>query len=104
MLIYSAALIVSGASVSVTWTPIAIGGGGYITGSLVNAATGDTWFRTDVGGVYYFDETSSRFMPVTQWMPSSTNPPFSNSFYFSCETFAIDLLNPQVLYMALGKE
>lgn len=40
-------------------------------------------------------------MPVTQWMPSHSD--FSSQSYFSCEAFAIDRQQPNVIYMALGK-
>lgn len=49
------------ATLPVNWTPITIGGGGYITGTLVHPTTGNTWFRTDIGGVYFFDQGSLSF-------------------------------------------
>jgi len=51
------------------WGTVAIGGGGFVSGIVPSkAAKGLVFARTDVGGLYRWNEGLARWIPLTDWV------------------------------------
>ncbi|MGH7426673.1 MAG: WD40/YVTN/BNR-like repeat-containing protein [Candidatus Methylomirabilales bacterium] len=79
------------------WDTVAIGGGGYVTGIVIHPAEDNlAYIRTDVGGAYRWDEGGRRWIPITDWIPRS-----SQDFY-QVASIAIDPSETRIVYLAAG--
>lgn len=88
-----------GAAVKYSWSNVAIGGGGYITGIVYNPKEeGLAYVRTDIGGAYRFDKEQDKWLPITDHLGSdqwnligiesvATDPVEPNRVYLACGTY-----------------
>lgn len=80
-----------------TWKNLVIRGGGFIPGIVFSNAQPNLIFaRTDMAGAYRWNENSSEWIPVTDWIGREDNR------YFGIESIAPDPDNPDIIYMAAG--
>lgn len=82
---------------SYTWSNLAIGGGGFVTG-LVTSKTqaGLVYARTDVGGAYRWDVASAK------WIPLMDGASDQEQGMFGVESLALDPQNPATVYAYCG--
>ncbi|NJO83935.1 MAG: hypothetical protein HC828_14875, partial [Blastochloris sp.] len=84
-----------------TWKPIEIGGGGYVTGLVVHPSEpGLVYARTDVGGVYRWDEATKRW---AQLLYADRVPTVLDTDY-EVESVAVSKTNPNVVFIAGGAD
>ena len=72
-LVLAAALAAGSASAQnaagYTWNNVPMGGGGFVTGVYpAKSQQGVVYARTDVGGVYRWDNAGSKWVPLMDWM------------------------------------
>ncbi|MDP4099078.1 hypothetical protein OIN60_20330 [Paenibacillus sp. P96] len=80
------------------WGGVAIGGGGYVTGLVVHPKESNlVYIRTDVGGLYRWDEPNRRWIHLSGWANRS------NVNLYGGESLALDPSDPEIVYAALGK-
>lgn len=80
------------------WGGVPIGGGGYVTGIVVHPTEPDlVYIRTDVGGIYRWNETTASWKQLVGWADRS------QINLYGGESIAIDPSDPDVVYAALGK-
>lgn len=83
---------------SYTWQNVRIVGGGYVDGIIAHPGQQDLFYaRTDVGGAYRYNASTSSWLPLLDW----TAP--SNSTQAGVDSIAIDPNNTQMLYMTVGE-
>jgi len=64
-LIFHLLLCAKSYSQAYTWRNVAIGGGGFVTGTVFHPTEpGLVYARTDVGGIYRLDTASNRWIPL----------------------------------------
>ncbi|WP_245809799.1 WD40/YVTN/BNR-like repeat-containing protein [Cohnella massiliensis] len=81
-----------------SWGGVPIGGGGYVTGIVVHPTEPDlVYIRTDVGGIYRWNETTASWKQLVGWADRS------QINLYGGESIAIDPTDPDVVYAALGK-
>ena len=52
-----------------TWNNVPMGGGGFVTGIYpAKTQSGVVYARTDVGGVYRWDNSASKWVPLMDWI------------------------------------
>lgn len=77
------------------WRNVMVGGGGYSPNILLSPRVkGLAYLRTDIGGLYRFESTSSRWIPLQDGMAQSS--------YFGIESIALDPEDDEVIYAAVG--
>ena len=88
----------AGPSEIYTWDRVAIGGGGYVTGIVAHPTERNLlYIRTDNGGAYRWDAPTDSWIWITNhWTVAEKN-------YYGIDGIAIDPLNPNVVYVAAGK-
>lgn len=80
-----------------TWGTVAIGGSGFVSGIATSKTEqGLMYIRTDVGGAYRRDNSASRWIPLTDWLPDS------ETGWMGIESIAIDPSAPGRLYLLAG--
>jgi xyloglucan-specific exo-beta-1,4-glucanase len=85
---------------SYSWTNVAVGGGGYVTG-LYQASDGRVFAQTDIGGVYRWDATAQgTWVPITDMIQPSAD---RGTKRWQVEGFAVDPQQPSVIYYAGGR-
>src|SRR6185369_5138885 len=79
------------------WSNVAIGGGGFVS-AIVTSKTQQNlvYARTDVGGAYRWDATSSRWIPLTDWVSEA------EVGLLGVDGLALDPNNSAKLYMLAG--
>ena len=92
---YAAARSESPPLAAATWSTVAIGGGGYVTGLVQSAATGAAYARTDVGGAWRLPSVGGN-ESWTQLLKSF--PPRLRNFY-AVESIAVE---GATVYLAVG--
>ena len=81
-----------------SWRSVVVGGGGYVTGIVIHPKVPDQiYIRTDVGGLYKWNTTAQR------WLPLLDSFPRQDWHLYGVESVALHPENPQILYAALGK-
>ena len=79
------------------WASAKFGGGGYVTGLVFHPTTRDLLYaRTDVGGAYRWDASTSSWLPITDGFTAS------EGFHHGVESIALDPNNDQRVYMVTG--
>lgn len=83
------------------WSPVAIGGGGFVTGLTTHPPTGRIYAFTDVGGAYVWKPGNVRWAPL---LDNLINDPRLNNLY-GVEGLAADPNDPSgnTLWVTLGK-
>jgi hypothetical protein len=80
-----------------TWKNVVIGGGGWVTGLVRDATSGDLYARADVGGLYRWD--------MDHWTPLLEKFPFADANEYGVESVALSpkYATDHTLYFAAGK-
>ncbi len=83
---------------SYAWKNVAVSGiGCWVTGIEVHPKGPHvTYMRTDVGGVYRWDEVGAR------WISLSNHFTYPEANYYGVESLALDVNAPDTVYMACG--
>lgn len=85
------------AAVVAEWGNVRFDGGGFATGIVASSAEqGLFYVRTDVGGMYRWDEAASRWRPLMDWVSQR------DVGLLGVESFALDPQNPSRLYALAG--
>uniref|UniRef100_A0A383WG34 VPS10 domain-containing protein n=1 Tax=Tetradesmus obliquus TaxID=3088 RepID=A0A383WG34_TETOB len=81
-----------------TWRTARIGGGGRVTGILMHPKPPyQTYIRTDVGGAYRFNSSSSSWVQLLDWLPRK------QATWYGVESIAVHPARPSLIYAALGE-
>jgi hypothetical protein len=79
------------------WRNVEIVGGGYIPGIVFNTSTPDLIYaRTDIGGAYRWNPTTSRWIPLLDWIG------FDDWNLTGVDSLATDPVDPNRLYILAG--
>jgi hypothetical protein len=94
----SVVLAVNGAATpSYTWSNVQVIAGGFVDGIVMHPMQqGLMYARTDVGGAYRWNSTTTSWTPLTDFVTRA------NSNYIGIESIGIDPSDPQRLYLAAG--
>jgi xyloglucan-specific exo-beta-1,4-glucanase len=85
------------ASVPYNWKNVEIVGGGFVTGIITHPhAKGVMYARTDIGGAYRWNPTTSRWVPIEDFITRS------DWNLYGTESVAIDPNDPKRVYIAAG--
>src|SRR5450432_3923597 len=77
------------------WNNVTVGGGGFSPNIMFSPVQpGLAYLRTDIGGIYRFDQSSGRWMPLQDGMVEGN--------YFGVESVAPDPRDANVVYAAVG--
>lgn len=77
------------------WNNVTVGGGGFSPNIIFSPVEpGLAYLRTDIGGVYRYDQGQQRWIALQDGMAEGN--------YFGVESLAPDPRNPQVVYAAVG--
>jgi xyloglucan-specific exo-beta-1,4-glucanase len=80
------------------WNNAVIKGQGFVDGIVYSPAAPNTFFaHTDVGGAYRWDQSASKWIPVTDWIP--LGDPAQN---FGAQTMAADPTDASKVYLVIG--
>src|SRR5690348_15151868 len=80
-----------------TWKNVAIGGGGFVPGIIFNQSRpGLVYARTDIGGAYRWNPTTSHWVPLLDWVG------FDNWGFNGVVSLATDAVDPNRVYVAAG--
>jgi hypothetical protein len=81
------------------WRPVAIGGGGFVSGIIASTSTpGLIYARTDVGGAYRWSESSQSWIALMDWIAENEKG------LWGVESLALDERDPRRVYMLAGIE
>ncbi len=79
------------------WTNVKYGGGGYVPGLVFHPTTPDLLYaRTDIGGSYRFDPSTSSWIPLTDGFS------VREAFHQGAESIALDPTDDRRVYMTTG--
>ena len=100
-LITALAVAPSGASAqgapAYQWGNVAIGGGGFVSAIIASKTERNLFYaRTDVGGAYRWNASSSRWVPLLDWVSEA------QSGHLGVEALALDPKNSANVYMLSG--
>lgn len=80
-----------------TFQNVRIVGGGYVPGIIAHPAQQGLFYaRTDVGGAYRYNSSTSTWVPLLDW----TTP--ANGYQMGADSIAIDANNTNMLYITVG--
>ena len=80
-----------------TWKNAPIGGGGFVSAIITSKTEQNlVYARTDVGGAYRWDASSSSWVPLLDWVSED------EAGYLGVESLAIDPQSPNRVYMLAG--
>ncbi len=81
------------------WRPVAIGGGGFVSGIITSKSTpGLVYARTDVGGAYRWSAASQSWVALLDWINEEEKG------LWGVESLAIDESDPRRVYLLAGIE
>ena len=84
-------------STTANWANVKYGGGGYVPGLIYHPTTPNLLYaRTDMGGVYRWDEQTSAWIPITDGFG------ISEAFFNGAESLALDPNDDTRVYIATG--
>ncbi len=85
------------ASENYTWGNVRFDGGGFVSAVIFHPnAENVLYARTDVGGIYRFDFSSSRWIPLMDWISEN------DKGLYGTEAFALDPTDPKRIYVLAG--
>lgn len=85
------------ASVPYQFKNVAVGGGGFISGIVFNESQQNLIYaRTDIGGAYRWNQSTSSWIPLLDWVN------YSNWNYNGVVSIATDEVQPNRVYAAVG--
>ena len=85
-------------SAAYAWRSVPIKGGGFVSGIITHPTQQNLIYaRTDVGGVFRWNEATNVWIPITDWIGRN------NSQFMGVESVAIDPSDPSRLYVAVGQ-
>lgn len=80
-----------------SWQNVVIGGGGFVTGIVFHPREkGLIYARTDVGGAYRCDDSTQRWVPITDWIG------VADVNLTGIESIAVDPSDTNRVYLAAG--
>ena len=80
-----------------SWGNLPFGGGGFVSAVIVHPTTANVIYaRTDVGGLYRWENTTKTWTPLTDWVSTS------EMGYLGVESVALDPQNPAKVYALVG--
>jgi hypothetical protein len=83
---------------SYSWTNVKIVGGGFVPGLYFHPTQkGLMYARTDMGGAYRWGPNDTQWVPLFDWISSST------WWYGGAEAIGLDPTDPNRLYIAVGE-
>jgi hypothetical protein len=92
-------LLATSTAVPTSWTSVKWGGGGYVTGLVYHPVnTSLLYARTDVGGAYRWNPTTSSWTPITDGLGFNGG----EGTYHGVESIALDPTNDQKVYLVTG--
>jgi len=95
VLFYS--FVTSIASAAATWQNVQIGGGGYVPAVVFSQAAANVIYaRTDMGGAYRWNQSTSTWIPLTDWVG------WTDWHLLGCASIAADPLNANKVVIAAG--
>lgn len=83
------------ADVPYKWDAVPMGEGGYANGIVANR-WGDIYIRSDMGGVFRWNDAGQRWDNLSDMFGSDRQP------YYGVESIALDNVNRDILYSAVG--
>jgi xyloglucan-specific exo-beta-1,4-glucanase len=93
----SGAAAATSATTAYTWQNVAIGGGGFIPDIVFNTGAANIIYaRTDIGGVYRWNQASSSWTPLMDWVGQS------NWGDMGAVSVAADPVNTNKVWAAVG--
>lgn len=97
LFLYLTALNVKAQTETYSWSNVAIGGGGFVSGIVTSKTEqGLMYCRTDVGGAYRWDAANSKWVPLLDWISDN------EVGYLGVEAIAIDPVETNKVYMLVG--
>jgi hypothetical protein len=85
------------AQTTYNWGNVAIGGGGFVSALITSKNQQNLMYaRTDVGGAYRWDASTSKWIPLLDWAAENEKG------YLGVESLAIDPQATNKLYMLVG--
>jgi photosystem II stability/assembly factor-like uncharacterized protein len=80
------------------WRNVPIKGGGFVSGIIMHPTQQNLIYaRTDVGGVFRWNEATNTWIPITDWIGRN------NSQFMGVDSLAIDPSDPNRVYAAVGQ-
>lgn len=80
-----------------TWGNVRFDGGGFVSAVIFHPKEKNVLYaRTDVGGIYRFDFSSSRWIPLMDWISEN------DKGLYGTEAFALDPTDPKRIYVLAG--
>jgi photosystem II stability/assembly factor-like uncharacterized protein len=77
------------------WRNVIMGGGGFVTGIIFHPTQKNLFYaRTDVGGAYRWDDAQKKWIPLTDWLPTTD--------FTGIESLALDATDTNRVYLAAG--
>ncbi len=87
----------AGTAEAYSWGTVAIGGSGFVSGIITSKTEpGLIYIRTDVGGAYRWDKSTSSWIALTDWISDS------DTGLMGIESIAIDPITPANAYFLAG--
>ncbi|MBW8901782.1 MAG: exo-alpha-sialidase, partial [Massilia sp.] len=95
---FGAAPLTAGAATpTYSWSTAKIGGTGFVDGMLAHVGSKGLFYaRTDVGGAYRYDVTTSTWIALNDWLPPALH------YAYGVDTIAVDPNNSSKFYMIGG--
>ena len=79
------------------WSNVRFDGGGFVSAVMPSEQVeGLIYARTDVGGIYRWDATTSRWIPLMDWISQN------DVGLYGTEAFALDPNDPAKIYVLGG--